>query len=360
MILSAVLCWISCPPLLANPGIDVGARLDVDLARYEDDVTPLESGIDLRRLRLEMGGKLTEKLAFYALADFSDGTYSAQASWLRYRINAENDFYAGRIEVPFSLQHVTNSQFNLFMERALPAALTPHYGTGLVLMHKGRQWSWRLGLFGDDELNFNGSTESGTMLAFRAGRRLRLGASRVWLGASAMVQDTTEPDRFQTRPESNVTSQKLVGTGSMPDVGNTRRTGLEAVWKAGQWSLQWEWIHYAADPHGADDVALDGGYVEASRMFNGRRRFNFRRGEWMSPETGDKGSWELAGRVSWIDLRSGAVTGGAETNYSFGLNYYFNSINRVMFNWIKADAHPNRRGVNESPSLLQLRLQISF
>ncbi len=355
-----LLCWIFCPRVYADPTISVGARLDLDWAHYNDGVTSLESGADLRRMRLELGGKITRKLAYYALADFSDGSYSAQASWLRYRFNRENEIYAGRTEVPFSLQQVSNSQYALFMERALPASLTSHYGTGLVYMHKGKRWNWRAGFFEDDALNFGGSKESGPAVAFRVGRRLRIGASRFWLGISAMFQNPTEPERFQSRPESTVAQESLVNTGRITDVRNTSRSGLEALWKAGAWSVQGEWIRYSGKRRGEKDVTLEGAYVEASRSFGGRRRFNFRRGEWMSPEVGQKGSWEVAVRLSRVDLQDESVSGGEETNYSFGLNYYLNPINRIMLNWIKADAHPNRRGIDESPSIVQLRLQMAF
>lgn len=354
------LACLVCPPLLASPTLKVGGRLDLDVAKYDEDVTALDSGVNLRRLRLEIGGSLTKKISYYMQADFSDGSYSAEASWLRYRFDRLNYFYAGRIEIPFSLQHVTTSQSNLFMERALPATLSPHYGTGLAYMHTGSKWSWRAGLFGDDQLDFGGSKAFGTALVVRAGRRLRVGESGLWVGAAAMVQDPAEPERIRARPESSVTNEYLVNSGNMFGIGRTRRVGLEGMWKKDQWSLQGEWIQYYADQAGADDVKFNGGYVEASRMFNGRRRFNFRRGEWMLPEIGDKGAWELSARVSRIDLQDGAVTGGEETNYSFGLNYYINPINRIMFNWNKADAHPNKRGIDESPSTLQLRLQIGF
>jgi len=354
------LACLVCQPLQANPTLRVGGRLDLDVAKYDEDVTPLDSGTDLRRLRLEIGGSLSKKIGYYLLADFSDGSYGAEAAWLRYRADRRNEFYAGRLEIPFSLQQVTPSLSNLFMERALPVALSRHYGTGVAYIHMSSKWSWRAGLFGDDELNFGGTKPAGTALAVRVGRRLRAGESRFWLGAAAMVQDAMQPERIRARPESSVANEYLVNTSNMFGIAKTSRLGLEGVWKKDQWSLQGEWIQYHAQRDSAEDVTFRGGYVEASRMFNGRRRFNFRRGEWMSPEIGDTGAWELSARISRIDLQDGAVTGGEETNYSLGLNYYINPINRIMFNWIKADARPNKRGIDESPSTLQFRLQLGF
>lgn len=357
---STLLCWVTCQPVLAAATVRIGGRLDADIAHYDQDVTPLESGADLRRLRLELGGRLTHKLRYYTDPDFTDGNYQAQSAWLSYRINKRNALYAGRVEIPFSLQQVTNSQSNLFMERALPASLSPHYGTGLAYMFKGDQWSFRTGVFGDDWMNFGGTTDSGTAIAARLGRRLRSGDSGIWLGASAMYQQPTQPEQFQARPESSVTSEHLVNTGRISNVHESLRMGLEGVWKNDHWSVQGEWAHYTGDRNEAANVNLGGGYLEVSRMFNGRRRFNFRRGEWMLPEVGEKGAFELAARVSQVDLQDGPVTGGRETNFSLALNYYINPINRIMFNWIKVDAHPNNDGIDESPSILQVRFQVGF
>ncbi len=345
---------------IADTGLNVGARLDVDAAYYQSDVTPFNSGLKLRRLRLDISGKLSSRISYYMLAEFKNGGYTAQASWLRYRADKENEFYAGRIEIPFSLQRVTNSQYNLFMERALPAALTTHYGTGLVYLHKGRQWSFRGGLFGKDRLSFNGSQTLGSAAAARLGRRFRFGDSRLWLGAAVMYQDAVGIERIRSRPESSVTNQRLVDSKLLTGLENMTRVGFEGVWKKGSWSLQGEWINYSGKRTAAGNFNFNGGYIEASRIFNGRRRFNFRSGEWMSPKVSKMKTWELAFRISQIDLQDKTVSGGRETNYGVGLNYYFSPTSRLMLNWIKVDASPNRHGINESPSILQARLQIGF
>jgi len=345
---------------LANPGLTLSGRLDVDAAHYHSDETPLGSGLNLRRLRLAIRGKLNRRISYYVLADFKGGVYGAQASWLRYGIDRKNQFYLGRIEIPFSLQRVTNSQYNLLMERALPAALSPHYGTGLVYQHKGNRWSFRAGLFGEDRLNFRTSKNFGNAAAARLGRRFRAGDSRFWLGVGAMYQEAIGVERVRARPESSVTSQRLVDTGKLLNLDTLTRIGVEGVWKKGTWSLQGEWTRYSAQQLDGSSLGFDGGYLEASRIFNGRRRFNFRSGEWMSPEVTDLKTWELAFRVSRINLQDKAVSGGKQINYSVGVNYYFNPINRLMLNWIKVDANPNRHGINESPSILQARLQIGF
>ena len=355
-----IVCCTVSGPTLAWPGFDLGGRLDLDAAYYSADQTPLESGWKLRRLRLEAGGALSERLSYYVLADFKDGSYRAQASWLRYRQGENNEFYLGRIEIPFSLQRVTSSQYNLFMERALPAALSRHYGSGFVYQHKGETWSFRAGVFGKDRLNFGGSKTFGPVIALRTGRRIRAGESSFWLGASVVVQEALETERVRARPESSVTNKRLVDSGRLSGLNSVTRLGIESLWKKGPWSLQAEWTVYRARQPGSGHVSFNGGYLEFAYMFNGRRRFNFRRGEWMSPQVTRRKSWELAFRTSHIDLQNKLISGGRQTNYSVGLNYYINPINRIQLQWTQVRANPNRRGVDESPAFVQARLQLGF
>ena len=358
--LTALIICTLCQYAIADPTLRLSGRVDVDIASYDSDDTPLESGSNLRRLRLGAGGKLNSKLSYYLLADFKNGKYRAQASWLRYSLDKENQVFVGRIEIPFSLQRVSNSQYSLFMERALPAAMNRHYGTGLVFLHKGERWSFRGGLFGKDYLNIGGSQTFGNAVAARLGRRFRTDDSRWWLGASAMYQDALDIERVRFRPESSVTSQRLVDTGRLRDLDKVMRVGIEGIWKKNSWSVQAEWINYTARGAADNNLNFDGGYIEASRMFNGRRRFNFRSGEWAVPKVNSFKTWELAFRISHLDLQDRTISGGRETNYTLGVNYYFSPIARVMLNAIKVDASPNRHGVNESPSIIQARLQIGF
>lgn len=358
-ILSALLVSIG-QAAIADPSLQIGGRVDLDYAWYFEDITPLETGGELRRLRLDASGSLFENVGFYVLADFSDGNYQAQDAWLRYRFSEQNELYLGRVEVPFSMQRVSNSQYQPFMERALPATFSPHYGTGAVYLFKGDSWSWRVGMFGEDRLNFGGNKESGDILAARIGRRIRAGNSRIWLGASVSTEDSLGTVRLRSRPESHVTDEYLVNTGRMSGMDESRSFGVEGMWKLGGWAVEGEWLSSRGKRTAKPDLDFSGGYVAASYMLNGRRRFNFRKGEWMSSEINEGGAWEIATRVSWIDLQDGDVSGGKQVNYTLGVNYYFNRLNRLMFNWIEARAEPNSRGADESPSIIQIRVQLGF
>ncbi len=77
---------------------------------------------------------------------------------------------------------------------------------------------------------------------------------------------------------------------------------------------------------------------------------------------GDKGAgaWELALRVSAIDLNSkdnvqNAIDGGEMLDITAGLNWYINPATRVMFNYVLAQL----KDVGNA-NIAQIRFQLDF
>ncbi len=49
------------------------------------------------------------------------------------------------------------------------------------------------------------------------------------------------------------------------------------------------------------------------------------------------GAWEVAARLSYLDLNDGPIRGGEELNFTVGLNWYLRSNLRVMVNYVRAN-----------------------
>jgi phosphate-selective porin OprO/OprP len=118
--------------------------------------------------------------------------------------------------------------------------------------------------------------------------------------------------------------------------------------------------------NGYDSVKFRGGYVYASWILSGESR-NYDAGSGsflpLTPNEplgrGGKGAFELAARISHVDLSDQDIIGGQESNISFGLNWYLNEQFRVMGNLIKVIG-VKRAGSEfngEDPLILALRLQ---
>jgi phosphate-selective porin OprO/OprP len=70
------------------------------------------------------------------------------------------------------------------------------------------------------------------------------------------------------------------------------------------------------------------------------------------------GAWEVALRLSQLDLNDRMVTGGKERNITLALNWYPNPNIRFMFNYIRADTDENADNID--PTIIQMRAQIDF
>jgi phosphate-selective porin OprO/OprP len=77
----------------------------------------------------------------------------------------------------------------------------------------------------------------------------------------------------------------------------------------------------------------------------------------VTPKRGT-GAFELALRLSRLDLNDDPVTGGRKTNTTLGLNWYFRRNFRLMANLIHAVTDDD--GGEEDVNILQFRAQANF
>lgn len=345
--------------------LELGGRMHVDSAWYNDDVTPLDDDVILRRLRPRLDlayGKNWSARADYDFGDVADGWKNL---WVQYRFNKHLDVRVGNQTVPFGLEEVMSSDDVAFMERPLATQLTAGLLTGALLRADNQDMSFSFGVFGsdlsdDDRRKLDGTSVTGraTWAPVRANKRV------LHLGLSAEYRDagSGEAGRFRARPESDATDVRFIDTRSIDGVDSLVTLGAEAAAGFGPALLQAEYIGSEVARDAGSDVSFGGWYVSASYVLTGeRRRYQEHTGSFGDIQP--KGQWgavEVAARYGSLDLSDGDVTGGEESNLALGLNWYLNRNCRLMLNYIDVDASPNRDGIDESPSLWQVRAQVGF
>jgi phosphate-selective porin OprO and OprP len=197
---------------------------------------------------------------------------------------------------------------------------------------------------------------------------------------------------------------QLVGQNCVKDVVNY---GAELVAAHGPFSVQAEYLgmHYDRDASliellkapGGTSVTFSGYYVYATWYLTGESRadqFRTYPNRYLSPEefyvpstfgqinilrpfsAGGTGAWEVAARLSEINLNSGGflvlqpvgvpsnIQGGRETDFTVGLNWYPDIGIRFMANWVNVlqlSAPWNRPNINGiHPQIVEFRAQVNF
>jgi phosphate-selective porin OprO and OprP len=196
---------------------------------------------------------------------------------------------------------------------------------------------------------------------------------------------------------SSPTAQ-LVGTNCVKDVVNY---GAELVASYGPFSIQGEYIgiHYDRNPGiifwqrapGGSSINFNGFYAYATWYLTGESRaeaYKTYPEEYAAPGTfgqikilnpvsaGGWGAWELAARVSEINLNSGGflflqalgtpsnIQGGRQSDFTLGLNWYPDKGIRFMANWVNVFQYsapfnlPNINGIH--PNLFAIRAQVNW
>jgi phosphate-selective porin OprO/OprP len=164
------------------------------------------------------------------------------------------------------------------------------------------------------------------------------------------------------RPELRIDPTAILSTGALGTAANpvdgARVYGAELAVTYENFFVQGEYYHIDVDRARLRSNSFDGAYIEASWILTGEpRKYVPASGAYANPvplhpfapwaEDYGTGAFELAGRVSTINLndnfipgigptgsRTNAVGGGRQTVYTAGLNWYPNANIRFMFDYI--------------------------
>jgi phosphate-selective porin OprO/OprP len=380
----------------ARPTARFTAQLQADSLHFAQDtanritVGDLQDGAVFRRARI---GWLGEYMLTEYRIEF-DFALAGRPTFLDVWAGLKEVPFLGRIRVghffePFSLERYTPNRFMTFMERSLiDQAFAPARNLGLlVLNHSEREdFTWAVGvfrtgsdLFGDD-LGDNGEKSlTGRVTWLPWYDEPAEGRYLIHLGAAYSLRDADgDAVRFRAQPEirSNNTDPPtafFVDTLALP-AHHFQLYGLEAAMVYGPFSVQGEYMHVPVDRIGGRDPAFYGAYLYASYFLTGehrpyRREFGifdrvmpFEEFFLVRTSRGVRaglGAWELAARVSHLELNDAGVRGGRLTELTFGVNWYMNPYLRLTFNYAHAllDRAP---GGNSNADMFGLRAGFEF
>jgi len=339
----------------------IGGRVHQDWTFWSEGgalerlVGGLDSGNEFRRARIHLQGVLGDAVEFKLQYDFAGGDAALKDVYLG-TTGHRVDLRMGHFKEPFSLEEMTSSNDSTFVERALPNVFAPARNAGFMVhgtVVEERAW-WAAGLFRESDDFGLGQGDDYNLTGRLAGIAWDREDLLVHLGASLGYRnvDADSTLRFRQRPEVHL-SPRFVDTGVFP-AESAALLGAEAALVAGAFSAQGEYIRTAVASAALGDPALDGYYVFGSFLLTGESR-SYRGGVFrgVAPRrdfltAGGPGAWEVALRLSGLDLDDGLLAGGELTDLTLGVNWYWNANLRMMFDVTRAE----RSGVDEATAFV--------
>jgi phosphate-selective porin OprO/OprP len=338
---------------------------------------------DIRQLRMHSLFRSADFLDFRLDMDFAN-VREIKDNWIRFTtIPFIKHIQFGNQKEPFSLEGLTSSQVNLFMEEALPnMAFGPGRNLGArynnhFFNERLSVWGgafWNTGSYSDvgdakdqmsESLGFSSSMRISTSKALNHDRKHFLHAG---LSYRYLAQRSDKPIRLDARPESYLTDDRLVDTGEF-QITDGHILNPEFALVYGPLSIQGEYFHSF---WGAEiDLDFRGYYLSSSYFLTGESR-NYRKKEGIfsapilnrkfNPRERQWGALELGLRYSFIDLNDQNIHGGEETNITAGLNWYLFPKTRFMFNYVHTRVRNRKLPTIESgySDIFMLRFQKGF
>lgn len=348
-------------------------------SQFDESRPGLEgSGAEIRSARLRVEGRVYQIVSYRVEYDFERRNPTAQDVWIGLAVIPRiGRLRFGHMKEPFSLTAMTDGTDIIFMERALPAeAFAPGRNVGIALSNSllDDRMTWQFGAFqvtddfakGFADGSAHDVTARLTGLAWYAdeGRKLL----HLGLSYSHQFRSRDSPVRFQSRPETHLTSVRTVDTGSF-DADDVDLLTPELALMFGRVLLQAEYFYVPVKRSGVKDLNYDGFYITLSIfVLEGRRPYNMREGYFgrvvpaqnFRPTRPGWGALELAGRISELDTNGPSLKGGKELNFTFGANWYLNPNARIMLNYIRASEDDRPDGRNGDLHVVQTRVQVDF
>jgi phosphate-selective porin OprO/OprP len=387
--------------------LDIGDYANFDPKSKYVGPQDLNSGFDARRARIGVVGKVAGDWTYGLIYDFGNSADNTNAG-----IQTAQIAYSGFKD--FSAEFGYSDTF-FTLDGATPQVVAANVNTGDFRSNAGVRYMndrfW-LGAYFTGPKNGDVHNQGETIGAFQRATvqalqdpdyslHLGVGVDEIikaaYAGGATATAPSTNTFALSDQPDLRIDTTTLLNTGQLGSVGHPVTGGyiadVEAAGGIGSLFAQGEYFHYSIDRTGLKTAEFDGEYGEASYTLTGEsRKYKKDSGAYsgivpdhpFSLEEGTWGAFEVAGRVSYIDLTSNftpglpisstsqpsAVNGGKQTSFTAGLNWYPNSYMRFMLDYVHVDfdkANPSTAGkaligspVGATMDAIALRSQVAW
>lgn len=319
-----------------------------------------QAGYEARRARLGTRGELASGLAWkveFDLGSIDESGARFADAYLHLKTESAGDLYLGHLSEPFSLMSYTSSRFVRFTERA--DLLDPGRSIGVLWSDANASWTAQCGAFWITEepglIRSRHDTAYTMRVVYRpifeaAGRRI------AHLGLAASAREAPGGGRTLSSQGGVHQLEGSVLSAQLDAQDGILQTGMEAAFQAGAWAIQAEHVRLQGDHDVAQSWYLQSGYFLTGESRNYSTELAaWRRIRANEPAWRSSGAWEIAARLSQVDLSEIASQQRALTS-ALALNWYMTEAVRVQFSVY----HTASDALSESLNAAVLRLGFDF
>jgi phosphate-selective porin OprO/OprP len=357
----------------ASPGANAFENGDADI--------DVQDRILFRRLRIGIQGDIPDNMLYKLEVDFNNpNNPQLKDNFIGWKeLPLLNELLVGNQKRPYGLDHLNSSRYNVFLERPdIVEAFNQdarRFGVCSYGFSDDLAYNWRFGAYMSQDIQNLGVVQQTSLgedyQAEIAGRF----ANTIWYdetsdgrgyahwaisGTAASTDPTGEPTstaRFQSRVEAR-TSQRWLDTGIILGADDYQLLGLEALLNVGPVQcvaeLEQVWMRRIAD----SNLYFSGGYVYVSYFLTGEHMTWDRElgildrvqpfenfflvDTYDDCVAGGWGAWQVAARYSHADLSDADINGGIANEFTFAMNWYWNSYSKMQFNAIYGEITDRR------------------
>ncbi len=396
----SVLPLADCSPEVCKPfepTVKMTGFFQMDMGFYGQDsanrltLGDIADSLGFRRTRLAAKGNVTENTSYIIEFDIAQSQARFVDVFMQINKTRFGNLRIGRFRQPFGMSDLTSVRELPFLERPLTFAEGPFRHSGVMLFDasEDERRTWAVSGYRYISDNFGNvySDTGGYGLATRLtclpmtwddDKHFHLGADYSYnRPGRGVVQIAYFNEYFGGQnPNLGPTSLSVLPIVGVPPFVNTGQVNadsaqffnLESALAMGRMAIQAETRWARVQRSGGGTATFPGAYVHLRYMLTGetipyvKANGTFGRIKPTHPVSarcGEIGAWEIAGRVSHIDLNSAGINGRRLTNYTAGVNWYLNDFSKLQFNYINSQLDDVTVG-GSMASTFAVRAQLDF
>lgn len=341
---------------------EVNGAIMGDYVNYQNAPEKFKEGAEVQSLKLTLKLQIAKVLKLKVKYDYSEDDPELKDLSLGYQLNNSIEITLGQFEQPSSLEGVTSSKDITFLTRAAPVeSFLPGRSQGINLALRSDWAAVQLGSYIEYDLDDGDDSEDYVNYSFRTyifpvnkkRHALHLGFWGLYADPVAKKYD------FEVETETKVNAKDILKSGKIKHINHIVTSGLEAGWIFGPMTLQAEYLQqiYSRE-EGYEEFDYSGSYVSLSYILTGESKsYKKNDGAIISPNPqGKYGAFEVAFRVSNVDLTNENRDRGKLNSKTLGINWYLNENFRMMYNYIRVDSTE----LENKMDISQVRLQYAF